>query len=251
MRPIITLLTDFGTADGYVAELKGVLLSAAPEATIVDLSHDVPPQDVECARLAVARYWRRFPTGTVHLVVVDPGVGSARAPLAVSSDGRFLVGPDNGVLSPSLLARGARAVALRVPATAAPTFHGRDVFAPAAADLALGAPIDALGAAHSDPVVRRTPEARRAGDGSVVGEVIAIDRFGNAVTNLIAPRGGRIEIAGRSLSIVRTYADAPVGELVALVGSTGFVEVAQRDGHAARSLGLERGAPVTLRAPRA
>jgi S-adenosylmethionine hydrolase len=251
MRPIITLLTDFGTADGYVAEMKGVLLSALPEATIVDLSHDIPAQDVECARLAVARFWRRFPAGTVHLIVVDPGVGSARAPLAVSSDGRFLVGPDNGVLSPSLLAGGSRAVSLQVPATAAPTFHGRDVFAPAAAHLALGTPLDALGAALVDPVIRRTPEARRAKDGSVIGEVIAIDRFGNAISNLVAPRGGRVEIAGRSMPIMRTYADAPVGELVALVGSSGFVEVAQRDGHAARALGVARGAPVTLRAPRA
>src|SRR5688572_32555466 len=129
---IITLLTDFGTADGYVAEMKGVLLSSAPGVQVVDLSHDVSPHDVDAARLAVARYWRRFPAGTVHVVVVDPGVGSSRAPLAVSSDGRFLVGPDNGVLSPSLLAAGSRGVALRVPGSAAPTFHGRDVFAPAA-----------------------------------------------------------------------------------------------------------------------
>ena len=110
MRPTITLLTDFGTADGYVAEIKGVLASTAPDAVVVDLSHDIPPQDIETARLAVARYWRRFPAGTVHVVVVDPGVGSARAALAVSSEGRFLVGPDNGVLSPSLLAGGSRTV---------------------------------------------------------------------------------------------------------------------------------------------
>lgn len=251
MRPIITLLTDFGTADGYVAEMKGVLLSAVPEANVVDLSHDIPAQDVECARLAVARYWRRFPAGTVHLVVVDPGVGSARAPMAVSSDDRFLVGPDNGVLSPSLLAAGARVVALSVPIFAASTFHGRDVFAPAAAQLARGTPLDALGSLLVDPIIRRTPEAHRAGDGAVLGEVIAVDRFGNAISNLIAPRGGRIEIAGRSMAIVRTYADVPVGELVALVGSSGFVEVAQRDGHAARTLGVARGTPVTLRAPRA
>jgi S-adenosylmethionine hydrolase len=251
MRPIITLLTDFGTADGYVAELKGVLLSAAPEANVVDLSHDIPPQDVECARLAVARYWRRFPVGTVHLIVVDPGVGSDRAPLAVASDGRFLVGPDNGVLSPALLAGGSRVVSLPVASSAAATFHGRDVFAPAAGALALGTPIDSLGAVHSEPVVRRTAEARRAPDGSVAGEVIAIDRFGNAISNLLAPRGGHIEVAGRSLPIVRTYADARVGDVVALIGSTGFVEIAQRDGHAARALGLDRGAAVTLRAPRA
>ena len=251
MRPIITLLTDFGTADGYVAEMKGVLFSAAPEATVVDLSHDIPSQDIECARLAVARYWRRFPPGTVHVVVVDPGVGTTRAPLAVSSDGRFLVGPDNGVLSPSLLAAGSHAVSLRVPSTAAPTFHGRDVFAPAAAQLALGFAVDELGTVLSDPVVRRTPEARRAPDGSVLGEVIAIDRFGNAVTNLIAPRGGQVEIAGRRLPIARSYADVPPGEFVALIGSIGFVEVAQRDGRAADALGVARGTPVTLRAPRA
>src|SRR5215208_6038977 len=197
MRPIITLLTDFGTADGYVAEIKGVLASTAPDAVVVDLSHDIPPQDIECARLAVARYWRRFPSGTVHVVVVDPGVGSARAPLAVSSDDRFLVGPDNGVLSPSLLAAGARAVVLPVPATASPTFHGRDVFAPAAASLAIGTPLDIVGRAFAEPVIRRTPEARRAQDGSVIGEVIAIDRFGNAITNLIAPRGGRVEVGAR------------------------------------------------------
>jgi len=251
MRPIITLLTDFGTADGYVAELKGVLYSAVPDANIVDLSHDLPPQDIECARLAVARYWRRFPNGTVHVVVVDPGVGSARAPLAISSDDRFLVGPDNGVLSPSLLAAGSRAVSLPVPPSASATFHGRDVFAPAAASLALGTPIDEVGRAFLDPVIRRTPEARRAADGSVVGEVIAIDRFGNAITNLIAPRGGSVDLAGRVMPIVRTYADAGSGEIIAVIGSNGFVELAQRDGSAARALGIARGVQVTLRTPRA
>jgi hypothetical protein len=247
MRPLITLLTDFGTADGYVAELKGVLYSAAPDVRVVDLSHDIPPQDVESGRLAVARYWRRFPSGTVHVVVVDPGVGSARAALAVSSDGRFLVGPDNGVLSPSLLTSGARAVTLPIPVTASATFHGRDVFAPAAAALATGTPIDSLGAVCHDPVVRRTPEARRGSDGAVLGEVIVVDRFGNAITNLIAPRGGRIEVAGRAMPILRAYADALVGDIVAVVGSSGFVEVAQRDGNAARTLGIARGTPVILR----
>lgn len=247
MRPIITLLTDFGTADGYVAELKGVLFSAARDATIVDLSHEIPPQDVESARLAVARYWRRYPSGTVHIVVVDPGVGSARNALAVNSDDRFLVGPDNGVLSPALLASGSRAVLLPVPPTASATFHARDVFAPAAAHLATGTAIDALGAPCLDPVVRRTPEARRASDGSVVGEIIAVDRFGNAISNLIAPRGGRIEICGRTMPIVRTYADGPIGNIIALVGSSGFVEIAQRDGSAARALEITRGTRITLR----
>src|SRR5215208_6408974 len=127
MRAILTLLTDFGTADGYVGEMKGVLLSLVPDAEVVDISHDVPPQDVEHARLTLARVWRRFPLGTAHLVVVDPGVGSARAALAVAAEGRFLVGPDNGVLSPSLLAGDARVVRIRVPVSASATFHGRDV----------------------------------------------------------------------------------------------------------------------------
>src|SRR5918998_6534204 len=114
MRPLITLLTDYGTADGYVGEMKGVLLSRVPEAQLIDVTHDVPPQDVEHGRLSLARYWRRFPPGTVHLAVVDPGVGSARAALAVESDGRWLVGPDNGILSPALLFADARAVRLPV-----------------------------------------------------------------------------------------------------------------------------------------
>src|SRR5687768_13136661 len=184
MRPIITLLTDFGTADGYVAEMKGVILTRAPEASLVDVTHDVPPQDVECGRLALARYWRRFPPGTVHVAVVDPGVGTARAALAVESDGRWLVGPDNGVLSPALLVAGARAVTLPIPSTAAPTFHARDVFAPAAADLALGAGLDWLGSPALELVVRRTPEPRRRPNGSIEGQVITVDRFGNAITNL-------------------------------------------------------------------
>lgn len=252
--PVITLLTDFGTADGYVAELKGVLLSEAPGVTVVDATHDLPAQDVEAGRLALARYWRRFPRGTVHLAVVDPGVGSTRAALAVESDGRFLVGPDNGVLSPALLVAGARAVRLTVGPRASATFHGRDVFAPAAARLALGAALDTLGEPIAAPVVRRTPEARRLADGSVEGCVIAVDRFGNAVTNLLAGPastrpGATLEVAGRVVPVRRVYADAEPGEPVALAGSNGLLEVAVRDGSAARGLGVARGARVVLRAP--
>src|SRR5919204_6383996 len=247
MRRIITLLTDFGTADGYVGEMKGVILSHAPEAQVVDISHEIGPQDVEGARLAVARYWRRYPGGTAHIVVVDPGVGSARAAIAVASDDRFLVGPDNGALSPALLVAGARVVSLPIPAQAAPTFHGRDVFAPAASLLATGAPIDSLGPPLEQPVVRRTPEAKRLVDGTISGEVIAIDRFGNLITNLVAPRGGTVEIAGRAVGpLGRTYADARSGELVAVIGSSGLVEIALRDGHAASTLSAARGVRVTL-----
>ena len=161
MRPLVTLLTDFGTADGYVAEMKGVILSAVPDATVVDVTHDVPPQDAEAGRLVVARYWRRFPRGTVHVAVVDPGVGSSRAALAVASDGWFLVGPDNGLLSPALLAAGVRVVSLPVPPNAAPTFHGRDVFAPAATMLLSGAPLDRRPGDHDRPLRQRDHESRR------------------------------------------------------------------------------------------
>lgn len=244
MRPIITLLTDFGTADGYVAEMKGVLFSLAPDSEIVDLSHDIPPHDVELARLTVARYWRRFPSGAVHLALVDPGVGTARACLAVESEARYLVGPDNGVLSPALLLPGARAVALPVPPAAARTFHGRDVFAPAAAALAMGQVLDSLGVAVDAPLVRRTKEAVRREDGAVVGEVIAIDRFGNAITNLLGARSGVVAAAGRPIPIRGTYADVAPGAPVAISGSTGLLEIAVREGSAAASLGLVRGAAV-------
>lgn len=247
MSRLITLLTDFGTADGYVGEMKGVLLSGVAGATLVDIAHDVPPQDVDGARLVVARYWRRFPADTVHLVVVDPGVGGSRAAIAVESEGRFLVGPDNGVLSPALLHAGARCVELPAPVGAAPTFHGRDLFAPAAAALARGMPLDSLGEVYASPIVRRTPEAVRRNDGSVAGVVISVDRFGNAVTNLVSWRGGSVEAAGHRLPLVRTYGDVAVGESVALVGSSGLVEIAVRDGSAASTLGLKRGSAVVLR----
>src|SRR5215510_1182637 len=226
MRSIITLITDFGTADGYVGEMKGVILSLAEDAQVVDITHDIPPQDVDRARLTLARVWRRFPKGTIHVVVIDPGVGSTRNTLAVWSDDRFLVGPDNGVLSPALLTRGSQVIELPVPPGAAATFHGRDLFAPAAAALARGELLESLGVAAKAPIIRRTPEAKRAADGSVVGEVIAVDRFGNAVTNLIALRGGVVEVNGTTVPVRRVYAEAESGGLVAVVGSTGFVEIA-------------------------
>lgn len=248
MRPIITLLTDFGTADGYVGEMKGVLLGRVPDATLVDITHEIPPQDVDAARLTLARVWRRFPAGTVHVVVVDPGVGTDRAALAVASDERLLVGPDNGVLSPALLIAGASAVALEVPPGASSSFHGRDVFAPAAASLALGADVSALGAAVPHPRVRRTPEPQRLGDGALLGEVISVDRFGNAITNLVGLRAGVVEAAGLSLPLRRTYGDVAAGAPIAIVGSSGLIEVAVRDGNAARVLRLTRGSAVRFRA---
>ncbi|HET9423804.1 MAG TPA: SAM-dependent chlorinase/fluorinase [Gemmatimonadaceae bacterium] len=247
MARIITLLTDFGTADGYVGEMKGVILSAVPDAMIIDISHALAPQDVDAARLTLARVWRRFPRGTIHVVVVDPGVGSERVALAVESDGRLLVGPDNGVLSPALLSPGARTVALAVPPDAAPTFHGRDVFAPAAAALARGRSVDSLGSPYAGAIIRRTPEPHRVESGHIAGEVILIDRFGNAVTNLVGRRDMIVEVGGVELPMHRTYADAEPGQAMALVGSAGLIEIAVRDGSAAAELQLVRGARILTR----
>lgn len=249
MGRIITLLTDYGTADGYVAELKGVLLSQAPDATLIDISHDIRPQDIEGARLALTRYWRRYPAGTVHLVVVDPGVGTDRAALAVSSSDYALVGPDNGVLSPGLFAMDARVVALPVPSGASHTFHGRDVFAPAAARLASGVPVDELGPAYTGATRVRTPEPVTRDNGTIVGEVLTVDRFGNAVTNIMARAGGWLEASDTMLPVVRTYAEVAPKTLVGVVGSSGLLEVAQRDGNGADAMGLRRGSVVVWHPP--
>jgi S-adenosyl-L-methionine hydrolase (adenosine-forming) len=246
MPAIITLLTDFGTADGYVGEMKGVLLSENPAATIIDITHDVPAHDVEVGRLTLARYWRRFPAGTVHVAIVDPGVGSSRAALAIASDGRFLVGPDNGLLSPALLMGDARAVELSVPTHASPTFHGRDVFAPAAAQLAHGVDVDALGVQATAPIVRRTREPRRASNGDLIGEVIAVDHFGNAITNLVGIRGGQLVVGDRAITLRRTYDELELGEAGAVVGSTGLIEIVVREGRATDKLSLARGTQVRL-----
>lgn len=246
---IVTLLTDFGTADGYVGEMKGVLSALAPEVELIDISHDISPQDIEGGRLALARYWQRFPVGTVHLAVVDPGVGGTRAALAVSAAGRFLVGPDNGLLSPALVIPDVYAVSLPIPPGSSATFHGRDVFAPAAASLALGSPPSQLGEPAVSPVIRRTPEPKRGAEGQLHGIVMTIDRFGNAITNLVGLRGGSITVGDRTLTIVRSYVDVPTGAVTAVCGSSGLVEIAERDGNAARSLRLTRGASVTYWPP--
>lgn len=244
---VITLLTDFGNADSYVAEMKGVLLSLAPEATLIDVTHVVAPGDIRAAQYVLARTWRRFPGGTVHLAVVDPGVGSSRRALAAESgpDGQRFVAPDNGVLS--FLPADARFVRLAIPADAAPTFHGRDVFAPAAAALARGAALESLGAPVTDP--SRSPLPTPHHDGTaVIGEVLYVDRFGTLVSNIAGAQvepGVRIRVDGTDVGALRrTFAEVERGALVALVGSGGAVEIAVRDGSAARLLGVGVGAEV-------
>lgn len=248
MTPIITLLTDFGLQDSYVAEMKGVMLAAVPGVTLVDVTHAVPPGDVLTGQYLLARAWRRFPAGSVHLVVVDPGVGTARRAIAVQHAGHAFVGPDNGVLTPVL--DGATVVQLSIPEEASCTFHGRDVFAPAAARLAAGESVPAIGSTCSDPVRRsRKSAVREAGD--VVGSVIYVDGFGTLVTNIGADLlTGVTEVALRGeapVPVGRTFADVPSGALVAFVGSGGTLEIAARDRSAALALGVGLGAEVRCR----
>lgn len=242
---IITLLTDFGSTDSYVAEMKGVLLTRAPGATLVDVTHQVAPGDVRAGQYVLGRAWHRFPPGTVHLAVVDPGVGTARRALAAEAAGHRFVAPDNGLLS--FLPADARFVSLPVPASAAPTFHGRDVFAPAAAALALGATVADLGAAVTDPIKSPLPTPRHDGT-AVMGEVLYVDRFGTLVSNVpgsaVEP-GVRIRVEGTDVGALRrTFADVERGALVAFLGSGGTVEIAVRGGSAARLLGVGVGAEV-------
>jgi S-adenosylmethionine hydrolase len=260
--PAITLLTDFGTDDIYVGVMKGVLQRIAPNSTVIDLIHAVAPQDVVQAAFLLQQAWRYFPPGTVHLVVVDPGVGTQRRRLALRCEGQYFVGPDNGVLSAVLpdTSRGQRGVGqayeaseVEIPSEVqafageggtseglSATFEGRDVFAPAAAFLANGGDISKIGRAVER---MQTLPAFRAPD--LRGVVLHVDRYGNLITDIRGddvPAGAGFEVAGRRLSLVRTYGDS--SGLCAIVGSGGFVEVALPGGSAAAVLGVGKGALV-------
>jgi len=264
MPPIITLTTDFGRHDPFVGIMKGVILSICPSVRLVDLTHDVAPQDILGGALALEAGWPYFPDGTAHLAVVDPGVGSARRAVAVRARGHYFVGPDNGLLTPALMDAGWRAVALTTPeyrlAEVSRTFHGRDLFAPAAAYLAAGVPLERLGPAVTDLVRRPIPRSRLE-DGALIGEVLAVDGFGNLLTSIEAAQlvelasGQRVavpvivEIADRAVAgPVEAYADGADGRPTAIVGSTGRVEIFVRGGRADQLLGAGRGAPVRARA---
>jgi len=242
---IITLLTDFGTSDGYVAEMKGTLLRLAPGASVVDLAHDIPPGDIAAAAYAIGRSWRAFPPGTVHCCVVDPGVGTSRRALAGQAGGMAFTGPDNGLFTHVLASTSASLVELWPGRPASATFHGRDVFAPAAAKLALGAGLEDLGTPVRDPVLLRAPMLLHDGD-DIVGEVVHVDRFGTLVTNLPGSlvRGGQVRIGAAVLPLRTTFADVPPRSPVAFIGSGGTVEVAARDARAEVVLGLGVGAEV-------
>jgi S-adenosylmethionine hydrolase len=254
--PLVTLLTDFGAGSGYPAQMKGVILARAPDAAIVDLSHEVPRYDALAGALLLEACVPHFPERAVHCAVVDPGVGTARRPLCVvDREGRRLVGPDNGLFTP-FLGEGARAFLLSSPEHAPPprsaTFHGRDLFAPVAAWLAAGGDAERLGPRVDHPVRLPWPSARRE-DRAIHGEVLLADPFGNLVTSLRAEdvRHGfgvrAVEIAGRRARFVRTFGDGAKGERLAMIGSSGRVEIAVRVGSAQAALGAARGAPVVVR----
>jgi len=238
---IVSLLSDFGTSDSYVAEVKAVLLSQSPSLVLVDISHQVAPGDVRAAAFLIERTWWRFPPGTVHLVVVDPGVGSERAALAIAFRDHFFVGPDNGVFTFLLGDPGARIASLPIPPDASPTFHGRDLFAPAAASLANRGWFPTLGqeppSKEPHRLVRAEPRLEPKGWS---GEIIHIDRFGNLITNLSTknvPITALLSIHSEpGIPIVRTYSQVPVGSLLAYGGSGGTLEIAVREGSAAERL---------------
>ena len=250
-RGPIVLLTDFGTVDGYTAEMKGVLETLCPGVGIVDASHDIPRGNVEAGARALERYWRRFPPRTIYLCVIDPSVGTARRPLVVESAGRFAVGPDNGVLAPMIRASGSvREIRTEIAAAEiSATFHGRDLFAPAAAYLASGGVVADLGPTVPDSVVPEAVAPVFVGPGQARGAVIAVDRFGNLQTNL--PKAWlegayAVEVGRHRLPVARTYGDVGPGEGLALIGSNGYVEIAVRDRSAAEVLDAAEGRTVTL-----
>lgn len=275
--PIIALLTDFGQSDAYVGTMKGVILSICPAARLVDLTHTIPPQNIRQAAYVLLTAYRYFPAHTVFLVVVDPGVGTDRAPIAVHTSQGLYIAPDNGVLSYVLRhLTPYQAVTLHHPAYRLPevsrTFHGRDIFSPAAAHLANGVPISELGSAA--PTLHQLPDpALQITSGQVRGEVLHIDHFGNVISSIghlswtdsgqldLAPQFGsdhsvlppldpaicRIRLGEHTIhAIHRTYSTVPPGMLAALVGSSGQIEIGVNQGSAAHMLDLSPGDPVIL-----
>lgn len=254
MNRIITLTTDFGLKDHYVGTMKGVILSINPDAVITDITHEIPPYDIFNAAFALRNFYRYFPEGTVHVVIVDPGVGSKRKPVVIEADKNIFVGPDNGVFT--FVCREAKAVRVfeisnprYVLADISSTFHGRDIFAPAAAHLSTGVPPDELGEKIKRPVKLpvREPEVR---GNEIVGEIVYTDYFGNLVSNipdnLIKP-GSKIYVGNNIVKgVSRSYADVPKGEILAIIGSSGFLEISVNQGRASDVIDIGKGTIIVL-----
>jgi S-adenosylmethionine hydrolase len=264
-QPVIALTTDFGQADGYVGTMKGVILGICPGAALVDVSHEIQPQAVRQAAYVLHTAVPYFPPGTVHLVVVDPGVGSARRPIVVQTERATYVAPDNGVLSlalsqaPPHLAVRLTEASYRLSQVSA-TFHGRDIFAPAAAHLACGVDPRTMGEAVQlcDLVTLPALQPKLQPDACWQGEVLYIDRFGNLVTCFQSAQfrmqdrqhnaQSLVEIGEQRIEgVSQTFTDVEIGELVAYVGSSGYLEIAVREGDAAAQLGVAVGTPVRIK----
>ncbi len=256
---VITLTTDFGTADWFVGTMKGVIVSIAPRATVVDITHDIPPGDIRACAFALAAGCRFFPKGTIHVAVVDPGVGSQRSAIIVQTKDYLFIGPDNGVLSFVLNHETVRAVHritkdefFLKPLSA--TFHGRDVFAPVAAHLSRRTPIERLGPRLKHYVRLDWAKARRVGK-EVRGEVVYIDRFGNAITNIDGPTLSGLPPSvcevfvkrNRLCTLSSHYQAVPRGEAVAVINSCNLLEIAVSGGSAANSFRLKTGTAVSVR----
>jgi S-adenosylmethionine hydrolase len=259
----IAILTDFGYRDHYVGVMKGVISTIAPKAPLIDVTHGIPPQSVKAGAIALAQSWRFFPQRTVFVAVVDPGVGTSRLPIAIETTaGARFVGPDNGLLYLAANEAGIRRIVeLRAPkyrlTNVSSTFHGRDIFAPAAAWLWSGTPVTSLGRtmARMEQLSIGTPVKRGR---TLEGSVIYVDGFGNLVTNIdrasldafaASFRVTRLSVTisnGASMEIVQAYGDAPTGAPLAILGSFELLEIAIRDGNAAAVFGLAEGAPVTV-----
>ena len=259
-NPVVTLLTDFGTADYFVAAVKGVILTINPLVSLVDITHEVPPRDIETGAFMLLTCYRDFPPGTTHVAVVDPGVGSTRRAIVVSAGSQYFVGPDNGLFSYVLDLESsaqvfhltAREFFRETPST---TFHGRDIFAPVAAALSQGVKAQAFGPRIEDAVRLASLAPVQRGDGKVEGRIIHIDRFGNCVTSftradLPVTEGKRLLVKGRVVkSLRRFYADESQAkdELFFIWGSAGFLEISINGDSAATLLRAKRGDPVVLR----
>jgi hypothetical protein len=276
MPPLIALLTDFGTTDHYVGVMKAVMTGICPDARFIDITHAIQPQNVFLGAFTLLNCYRHFPQGTVFLAVVDPGVGSSRRPIAAQAGGYTFVGPDNGLLSFALseldspmIVELANQVYQRAPVSF--TFHGRDIFAPAAAHLAAGVPLEQFGP-PIDHISQQVPPVLRFIGDKIEGEVLAVDQFGNVITSIgqfdwldsdhlrLSPRFGSdrnqrefytsnitIRAGGQTLTGVKhTYAESKRGELLALIGSSGYLEIGVNQGSAADLLHISPGAPVSI-----
>jgi len=261
--PVITLLTDYGIKDSYVAEVKGAILKISPDAAIVDISHDVGNYDIESGAFHLARAVPYFPSGTVHVCVVDPGVGSKRKPIIVEARGAWFVGPDNGLMAPAAERLGVESVweitnTDMLPPRVSCVFDGRDVFGPTGAHLSMGVPPDKLGAETGGMVRLPAYTPRLEGD-TVHAQVIHVDGFGNLVTNVTyetlkkmgvtGDAGFNVKAGGRELNLpyARRFSAVPEGEPLLLVAGGGYLEISVNQGNATEQLGLGKGDKITLR----